>query len=283
MNGDGKMDTNNRMGAERAGLVVLLTTVASMFAGCGDDNSCVVDSECFAGEACIEQRCAPRPSADVQGQDTNADSNGGDTVEGSAMDAPGDPMGDSTKSDNNASTNGAVDNNTSSNTNNETVAQVPDDPDGACRASALESCPQDDNDDVAQNLIGGFGNGCVRVDNNFAGGTINVDAAAICPTEEVDRYSTTVNPCQSTTFLIDVDVVPTAICASADWELDVSLRGNNCADSGGTVECQDLPGGGKRATLLAEPGSSSSVLYVDVMPLLDGVRFDYDMVITYYQ
>ena len=224
-------------------LLVLVT-------GCSDDKSCVVNDECFAGEACIDDVCQRASQGD--------DPDGGLTADRDSSSDTG-PVGDQLD-----------------------FAGDGDSPTGTCRASQFDSCPGDSDASRAEYLNGDFGQGCPAPDDDFGAGVITVNRS-ICPLEASDRYDTTVTRCDTAVFFVDVDVLPTEMCAPSDWTFNASYDGNDCAEPNGLVECADLPNGGKRATLIIEPGSAFHSLYTTIESAAENLRFDYELKITFRQ
>lgn len=252
-------------------LTLLLCLTAQ---GCSDNTACVADDDCFKGEVCVQDVCE-RPTGE-----NNATNNAPVNNQTAQSNTPNNSPNNQTTSSNNVTV--GQNNPTNNNTTPPNNTTATNNTSGPCRGSTFDSCTPDDDASSPTMLSGDFGRGCVMPDDDFEGGTITA-AAIICPLEESDRFSVSINPCATAPFFLDVSVTPREVCAPGDFALDVSLNANDCEEGNGLVSCMDGDMGAKTASLVVEPDSSVNVLYIDVLPIADNLCFEYDVSVTFRQ
>ena len=143
----------------------------ALLAGCSsNDTSCIVDDDCFKGEACIDGECGQAPENSVT--PNNTPNNDG-------------PTSNTPNAD------------TSNNTGSSNTT-------GVCRSDPFTSmCEADDNDTFHEYIRMESGRGCSG-SNNFEGGMIEVLDQTMCPLESIDKYGTNLLPCDDITFVVEV-------------------------------------------------------------------------------
>lgn len=221
-----------------------ISALLALLAGCSsNDTSCIVDDDCFKGEACIDGECGQAPENSVTPNNTP---------------------------NNDGPTSNAPNADTSNNTGSSNTT-------GVCRSDPFTSmCEADDNDTFHEYIRMESGRGCSG-SNDFEGGMIEVLDQTMCPLESIDKYGTNLLPCDDITFVVEVTVTPKQDCDPGDWDFNMRLQGNDCVEHNDKMRCEDLPDGSKRATGFLEPSISIAIPYIDVIALEENMQFDYDI------
>lgn len=240
--------------------VLLLVLTIPGLAACGADNSCVSSEECFRGEVCLDQLCQAPPEG--SNQTTNHIDNNRNQAPNHATNH--DASNSNTTS--NSSNGGHTINNPTTNSSTE----------GVCRDDPFTSMCESDAHSGYTYMYTETGRGCLS-GTDFEGGEFVLPDQTLCPLEDVDKYNTNLIPCSNLTFVVEVTVTPQQPCDSDDWEINVRLQGNDCVEGNDKMRCETLPDGSKRATGLLEPSNSIAIPYIDIIPLVENMRFDYDV------
>lgn len=242
----------------RALLTLVISTIClGATASCGDgETSCVADSDCFKGEACVEQVCAPASDTGNNGTSNNT--------------VPNNTEPNNTAPDNTAPNNTA----SNSSTNNSDVET------GICLVDPFNaSCDSDDNDDSHEYIyLDNGAPGCNSGWDDFEGAETTLEDKQLCALETRDRYSVNLVPCDNKTFAVEVTMTPTEDCDPDDYAFNVSVGGNDCEEPGDTVRCDILEDGSKRVIAFVEPSNSLSTAYIEVAKSNNAnVHFDYEL------
>jgi len=230
----------------------VIVATAILIAGCSsNDTSCVVDDDCFKGEACVDEVCQGASNSNTASNTSNNTSS-------------------NTPNNENNGTSNATSNATS---NSNSVSNIS----GVCRDDPFTAmCEPDDNDSFGDYIMMESGRGCSG-SNDFEGGMVEVLDQTMCPLESVDKYSTNLLPCDDIIFVVEVTVTPKQDCDPGDWDFNMRLQGNDCIEHNDKMRCEDLPDGSKRATGFLEPSISIAIPYIDITALKENMRFDYDI------
>lgn len=249
--------------------LTMLIFVTCGLAGCSSQGDpCVLDSDCFRGEACVDGFCGepiPLIEADAGG-DAGADASASNNAEADSGDNNMTPIDSGTDMTSEADMGGdAGDNNSTT---------------GVCKVDPFTAmCPADDNDRFWEYVTMESGRGCLGGGDDFEGGMVQLVDQTLCPLESGDKFSTNLLPCDNITFVVEVTVTPKEPCEPDDWDLNVRLQGNDCVEGNGMMRCETLPDGSKRAIGFLAPSNSVTSPYIDVTPIAENLQFDYDLTI----
>lgn len=217
---------------------------------CSSDADCSLDKDCFKGESCLDGLCVElvAPNNDVNNTPVN--------------------------NANNTQTNNTNPNNASA--YDALKAQYPD---SECIVRALDAvCTAPDDNDSFDDYLSS---------NNGAGGCKSGDESnpidftnrlELCATEQTDRYSTNLYPCDSRSFVLEVYVTPTIPCHQDLYTVNLRTAGRDCSEQDDEFRCTLQPDGSWFIQALVPPSNSIGIAYVEINSNYPGlIDFDYDL------